>query len=218
MFMLTRKRVFFFAGQRLQATAVSIWVSTTTRFPSEISSHRPLSPTYEQGESTKRIPVVDLSSDEEDIFPDTSRDEEFSKRLFGDLNCGLLGMPGNGNVIILNDSDEEEELREEDTADAEDVPSSVVNSRPQPPLLLMPMMHLMGCKMIVMVAAPLIRSKMIVAMVGMCPVVDIFCTGKNRVVKIMHSSFKMVLRTMKYTMIYPGSGPSLEVIALCPVV
>jgi hypothetical protein len=207
MFMLTRKRVFFFAGQRLQATAVSIWVSTTTRFPSEISSHRPLSPTYEQGESTKRIPVVDLSSDEEDIFPDTSRDEEFSKRLFGDLNCGLLGLPGNGNVIILND-----------TTDAEDAPSSVVNSWPQPPLLLMPMMHLMGCKMIVMVAAPLIRSKMIVAMVGTCPVVDIFCTGKNRVVKIMHSSFKMVLRTMKYTMIYPGSGPSLEVIALCPVV
>jgi hypothetical protein len=28
--------------------------------------------------------VVGLSSDEEDIFPDTSRDEEFAKRLFGE--------------------------------------------------------------------------------------------------------------------------------------
>jgi hypothetical protein len=34
------------------------------------------------------------------------------------------------------------------------------------------------------------------------------------VVKIAHSSFKVVLRTMKHTMIYPGSDPSSEVIAL----
>jgi hypothetical protein len=49
-------------------------------------------------------------------------------------------------------------------------------------------------------------------------VVDVFYTGKNRVVKITHSSFEVVLRTTKHTMIYPGSGPSLEVIALRPVV
>jgi hypothetical protein len=45
-----------------------------------------------------------------------------------------------------------------------------------------------------------------------------FCTGKNRVVKITHSSFEMVLRTTKHTMIYPISGPSLKVIALRSVV
>jgi hypothetical protein len=41
-----------------------------------------------------------------------------------------------------------------------------------------------------------------------------FCTSKNMVVKITHSSSKMVLRTIKHTMIYPDSGPSSEVIAL----
>jgi hypothetical protein len=45
-------------------------------------------------------------------------------------------------------------------------------------------------------------------------IVSVFYTGKNRVVKITCSSFEMVLRTIKHTMIYPGSGPSLEVIAL----
>jgi hypothetical protein len=46
--------------------------------------------------------------------------------------------------------------------------------------------------------------------------VGVFCTGKNRVVKIMNSSSMVVLRTTKYTVIYPGSVPSLEVIALLP--
>jgi hypothetical protein len=41
---------------------------------------------------------------------------------------------------------------------------------------------------------------------------------KYRVVKIVHSSFEMVLQTTERTMIYPGSGPSLEVIVICPVV
>jgi hypothetical protein len=37
--------------------------------------------------------VVDLSSssDEKGLIPDTSWDEEFVRRLFGDLNCGVLG-------------------------------------------------------------------------------------------------------------------------------
>jgi hypothetical protein len=43
-----------------------------------------------------------------------------------------------------------------------------------------------------------------------------FCTEKNRVVKIVHSSFEVVLRITEHTMIYPGSGPSFEVIPLCP--
>jgi hypothetical protein len=49
------------------------------------------------------------------------------------------------------------------------------------------------------------------------PVV-VFCTGKNRVVNITRSNSEMVLRTTKHTMIYPASAPSLEVIAICPIV
>jgi hypothetical protein len=64
---------------------------------------------YEHGGPSNEIPVVNLSS-EEDIFPNTSRDEEFTRRLFDDLNCGLLGPPGDGNIIVFNDFDEEEVL------------------------------------------------------------------------------------------------------------
>jgi hypothetical protein len=48
--------------------------------------------------------------------------------------------------------------------------------------------------------------------------VGVFYTDKNRVVKITHSSFELVLQTTKHTMIYPSLGPFLEVIALCTVV
>jgi hypothetical protein len=48
--------------------------------------------------------------------------------------------------------------------------------------------------------------------------VSVFCTNKNRMVKITCSSSEMVLWTIKYTMIYSGSGPSLKIIALRPVV
>jgi hypothetical protein len=75
--------------------------------------------------------MVDLSSssDEKGFIPDTSRDEEFTKRLFDDLNRDILGPPGDGKIIILSDSNkEEEEVREEDAADAEAVPSFAVRS------------------------------------------------------------------------------------------
>jgi hypothetical protein len=42
----------------------------------------------------------------EGIIPDTSRYEEFARRLFDNLNRGVFGPPGNGKVIILSDSDE----------------------------------------------------------------------------------------------------------------
>jgi hypothetical protein len=38
-----------------------------------------------------------------------------------------------------------------------------------------------------------------------------------RVVKITHSTSEVVLQTTKHTMIYPGLGPFLEVIAIRPV-
>jgi hypothetical protein len=49
-------------------------------------------------------------------------------------------------------------------------------------------------------------------------VVCVFDTGKNMLVKIACSSFEMVLQTIKHTMIYHGSDPSVEVIALHLVV
>jgi hypothetical protein len=48
--------------------------------------------------------------------------------------------------------------------------------------------------------------------------ISVFCTGKNKEVKITPSSSEMVLQTTKHTMIYPGPGPSLEVIAIRPAV
>jgi hypothetical protein len=94
--------------------------------PPEVSSRYPRSPEFEQGGSSGKAPVVDLSSssDEEGLIPNTSRDEEFTRRLFDDLNRDILGPPSDGNVIILSDSDEEEEVREEDAANAEAAPSS----------------------------------------------------------------------------------------------
>jgi hypothetical protein len=45
-----------------------------------------------------------------------------------------------------------------------------------------------------------------------------FSLVRYRVVKITHSYFKVVLRTTKHTIVYHGSGPSMEVIALRPAV
>jgi hypothetical protein len=51
-----------------------------------------------------------------------------------------------------------------------------------------------------------------------CNVLVFLALTRYRVVKIVRSYSKVVLRTTKRTMVYPGSGPSLEVIALRPVV
>jgi hypothetical protein len=48
--------------------------------------------------------------------------------------------------------------------------------------------------------------------------VSVFSAPVNyEVVKITHSNSKVVLRTINHTIIYPGSAPSSEVIALHPV-
>jgi hypothetical protein len=47
---------------------------------------------------------------------------------------------------------------------------------------------------------------------------SVFFISKNRVVKNVHSSFEMVLRTTNHTMIYPGSFPSSKVIVIHPAV
>jgi hypothetical protein len=103
----------------------------TLKSPSEVSSRCPRSPVFEQGGSFGNASVVDLSSssDEEGLIADTSRDEEFTKMLFGDLNRDFLGLPGDDNIIILSDSDEEEEeVREEKTVNIKAAPSCTARS------------------------------------------------------------------------------------------
>jgi hypothetical protein len=98
--------------------------------PLEVSSRRHCSSIFEQGGPFEKIPVVDLSSlDEENLIPNTSRDAEFARRLFGDLNNRLLQPLDDGKIIILSDSnEEEEEVHEEDVVTTEAAPSSAVKS------------------------------------------------------------------------------------------
>jgi hypothetical protein len=81
---------------------------------------------FEQGGPSEKVLEVDMysSSDEKGLIPNTSRDEEFTRKLFGDLNRDFLRSPGDSIIIILNDSDEEEEVREQDAVDADVAPSS----------------------------------------------------------------------------------------------
>jgi hypothetical protein len=90
---------------------------------------------FKQDGPFEKAPMVDLSSflDEEGLIPGTSRDE-FTRRLFGDLNRDVLGPSGDSKVIILSDSNEEkEEVREEDVVDAEATPLMLQGSQPQLP-------------------------------------------------------------------------------------
>jgi hypothetical protein len=85
---------------------------------------------FEQGDPFEKVPVVDLSSssDEEGLIPDTSRDKEFVKKLFSNLNRSVIGPPDDGKIIILSDFDEEEEVHEEDVANTEATPTSAART------------------------------------------------------------------------------------------
>jgi hypothetical protein len=74
-----------------------------------------------------KAPVIDLSSssNEEDLIAATSRDFEFAQKLFGKLNCAVLGPPDDDKIIVLSDSDEEE-VHEEKTSGTKIVIASVV--------------------------------------------------------------------------------------------
>jgi hypothetical protein len=65
---------------------------------------------------------------EEDTILDTLRDEDITRKLFSDLNRGLLGLPNDGNIIIISDFEEEKEVHEDDRTATEVAPSSVRNS------------------------------------------------------------------------------------------
>jgi hypothetical protein len=65
---------------------------------------------YLHGEPSEGFLMVVLSSEEEDAFPDTSRDEEITRKLVGNLNRGLLGPPNDDRIVILSDFEDEEEV------------------------------------------------------------------------------------------------------------
>jgi hypothetical protein len=73
-----------------------------------------------------------LSSGKENFIADTSRDEELARKLFGDLNCDILGLPGDDKIIVLSDSDEEDETHEDAAVNAEAAPPSAANSVDSP--------------------------------------------------------------------------------------
>jgi hypothetical protein len=95
---------------------------------------------------------VDLasSSGEEDFFADTSRDEELARKLFGDLNRDILGPPGDGKIIVLSDSDDEDEAHEDAAVNAEAAPPSAVNSADTPTSAPDADETPDGCKMIIL--------------------------------------------------------------------
>jgi hypothetical protein len=85
------------------------------RSPLVASSCHPCSLVFEQGNASRKILMLDPSS----FIVDTSHDEELTRKLFGDLNHDILGSPGDGKIIVLDDSDDDGEAREEKTADIE---------------------------------------------------------------------------------------------------
>jgi hypothetical protein len=81
--------------------------------PSVVSSRRPCSPVFEQGDASGKTLMIDPSS----FIVDTSHDEELARKLFGDLNRDILVPPGDGKIIVLDDFDDDGEAQEEKTVD-----------------------------------------------------------------------------------------------------
>jgi hypothetical protein len=69
----------------------------------------------EQGNTSRKIPMLKPFL----FIVDTSRDEEIARKFFGDLNRDILGPPSDSKIIILDDSDNDDEAQEETTAEIE---------------------------------------------------------------------------------------------------
>jgi hypothetical protein len=126
---------------------------------------------FEQGNASGKTPTIDLSSslDEENFIVDTSHDAELAKKLFGGLNHDILGPPGDGKIVVLDDSDEENEAQEEKTADIN--PRYLLLSPTRPQVLpLAPMMLLQGRRSIIVMIRGPIRRLMAVTAVDVAPV------------------------------------------------
>jgi hypothetical protein len=76
---------------------------------------------FEQGNASGKSPMLDPSS----FIVDTSRDEEIARKLFGDLNRYILGLPGDGKIIIFDDSDDDSEAQEGTTTEIESTTAPV---------------------------------------------------------------------------------------------
>jgi hypothetical protein len=87
------------------------------------SSRHPYSLLFEQGNASRKIPMLDPSS----FIVDTSHDEKLARKFFGDLNRDILGPPGDDKIIVLDDSGDDGEVQEEKTANIESTttPASV---------------------------------------------------------------------------------------------
>jgi hypothetical protein len=83
--------------------------------PLVASLHCPCSLVFEQGNASGKIPMLDPSL----FIVDTSHDEELARNLFGDLNHDILGPPGDCKIIVLDDSDDDNDAQEEVTTDIE---------------------------------------------------------------------------------------------------
>jgi hypothetical protein len=70
---------------------------------------------FEQGNTSGKISMLDPSL----FIIDISCDEELARKLFEDLNRDILGPPGDGKIIVIDDSDDNGEAQEEKTADIE---------------------------------------------------------------------------------------------------
>jgi hypothetical protein len=94
--------------------------------PSDVSSRRRCSSVFEQGGASGATSVSGPSS----LVVDTSHDEEFVRKLFGDLNCNILGLPDDGKIIIIDDSDDDAKAQEEGTTDIDPmtVPASAADA------------------------------------------------------------------------------------------
>jgi hypothetical protein len=94
--------------------------------PSDVSSCRRCSSVFEQG-GASGVTLVSIPSS---LVVDTSHDEEFARKLFGDLNHDTLGPPGNSKIIIIDDSDDDDEAQEEGTTciDPTAVPASATDA------------------------------------------------------------------------------------------
>jgi hypothetical protein len=64
------------------------------------------------------------------LVVDTSRDEEFTRKLFGELNRDILRPHGDGKIIIIDDSDDDDAAQEEGTTDIDPttIPASAADA------------------------------------------------------------------------------------------
>jgi hypothetical protein len=66
------------------------------------------------------------------LVVDTSRDEEFTRKLFGDRNRDILRPPGDGKIIVIDDSDDDDEAQEVGTTGID--PTAVLASAADAPV------------------------------------------------------------------------------------